>query len=526
MKLFGSLRELVAIVFREDSQQVTLRPNQATTYTASRDIQFPPGNSDHVLMSEGSSQTVGNKVFDNTNSMQIKDSSFTIQDNADTTKQAKFEVSTITTGTTRTFTVPNADTTIVGTAVTQTLSNKTLDNSNSVTVQDANFTIQDNGDNTKQVQFQASGITTGTTRTLTIPDANTTIVGTDASQTLTNKTISGASNTISNINLATQVTGTLPIANGGTGQTSATNAFDALAPTTTKGDLIVHNGSDNIREPVGTNGFVLTADSAQASGIKWASASSAGVATPSVTGTVTSYIPVIKSGVLTSASTITITETDGYFLYIGTSTAAQTVNLPTAASSAGRTISILNDTSTGANVSGGRDLTITPNGADLIEGNANNILKSRGAKITLFSDGTRWLVETVFDVMNAEQTLTASGAANNVFANVVSYSVPPGVWMMHGQLGMQLGTATTLTQIACAISVNSGNTTTDHVTGSNQATSAVASTASNGNGSAYIPGLRTQVSTSTTYYFKQLATFVSGGGAPDYAGRFTSYRVT
>jgi hypothetical protein len=46
------------------------------------------------------------------------------------------------------------------------------------------------------------------------------VVGTAKSQTLTNKTISGASNTISNINLASQVTGTLPVANGGTGITS------------------------------------------------------------------------------------------------------------------------------------------------------------------------------------------------------------------------------------------------------------------------------------------------------------------
>ncbi len=76
------------------------------------------------------------------------------------------------------------------------------------------------------------------------------------------------------VNLATDVTGTLPIANGGTGQTSQTNAFDALSPTTTKGDIIVNNGSDNIRVAVGaTNDHVLTVDSAQASGVKWAAVS-------------------------------------------------------------------------------------------------------------------------------------------------------------------------------------------------------------------------------------------------------------
>ena len=42
-----------------------------------------------------------------------------------------------------------------------------------------------------------------------------------------------------------------------------------LTPLTTKGDLIVHNGTNEIRLPVGTNGFQLTADSTQASGLKW-----------------------------------------------------------------------------------------------------------------------------------------------------------------------------------------------------------------------------------------------------------------
>lgn len=62
-------------------------------------------------------------------------------------------------------------------------------NTNTVTVKDANLTVQDDSDTTKQLQLQLSGITTGTTRTLTVPDASTTIVGTDTTQTLTNKRI-------------------------------------------------------------------------------------------------------------------------------------------------------------------------------------------------------------------------------------------------------------------------------------------------------------------------------------------------
>lgn len=49
-----------------------------------------------------------------------------------------------------------------------------------------------------------------------------TYVTTTDTQTLTNKTISGASNTITNVSLTAGVTGTLPVANGGTGVTTST----------------------------------------------------------------------------------------------------------------------------------------------------------------------------------------------------------------------------------------------------------------------------------------------------------------
>ncbi len=59
---------------------------------------------------------------------------------------------------------------------------------------DANFAIYDNGDSSKLVAFQCSGITTGTTRTLTVPDASGTLLlsggalGTPSSGTATNIT--------------------------------------------------------------------------------------------------------------------------------------------------------------------------------------------------------------------------------------------------------------------------------------------------------------------------------------------------
>jgi hypothetical protein len=58
-----------------------------------------------------------------------------------------------------------------------TISSKTLDNSNTVTVQDINLTVQDNSDNTKQVKFDVAGVTTGTTRTLAVPNSSTRLMG-------------------------------------------------------------------------------------------------------------------------------------------------------------------------------------------------------------------------------------------------------------------------------------------------------------------------------------------------------------
>jgi hypothetical protein len=97
-------------------------------------------------------------------------------------------------------------------------------------------------------------------------DNNGTVTSVDVSGGTTGLTFSGGPITASG---TITMAGTLAIANGGTGQTTATAAFDALAPTTTKGDIIVYNGTDNVRLAIGTDGQALFADSAEASGVKW-----------------------------------------------------------------------------------------------------------------------------------------------------------------------------------------------------------------------------------------------------------------
>jgi hypothetical protein len=84
---------------------------------------------------------------------------------------------------------------------------KALDNTNTITVKDTNFTLQDDGDATKQLQFQLSGISTGTTRTLTIPNASGTIYVTGSTD--------------------------VSVADGGTGRSTNTTAYGIIAAGTT-----------------------------------------------------------------------------------------------------------------------------------------------------------------------------------------------------------------------------------------------------------------------------------------------------
>jgi hypothetical protein len=102
---------------------------------------------------------------------------------------------------------------------------------------------------------------------------------------------------------AANVTGVVALANGGTGQTTATAAFDALSPTTTKGDLIVRNGTGNVRLAVGTDTYALVADSTTAAGVKWASVG-ASLTIANDTTTATNLYPTFLTATSGTAATL------------------------------------------------------------------------------------------------------------------------------------------------------------------------------------------------------------------------------
>lgn len=231
-----------------------------------------------------------------------------IENEVDRTKQVIIQASSAaTTGTSttivaaqtanRVITLPDSNATLVTTTGAQTLSNKTLDNTTVEQIKSTNFTLQDTTDPTKQVQFDLTQISTGTTRSIQLPDTTAPLVTTSSTQTLTNKTINAASNTISNLsnsnlsgsaaisnaNLASVANNTIKSNVSGISAPPSDNSISAILDSTlsnTQGSLIYRNASAWTTLSPGTSGQVLTT-SGPAANPSWTAAS---LSNPMTTG--------------------------------------------------------------------------------------------------------------------------------------------------------------------------------------------------------------------------------------------------
>jgi len=110
---------------------------------------------------------------------------------------------------------------------------------------------------------------------------------------------------------ASNVTGTVAIANGGTGQITASAAFNALSPITSTGDLIIGNGANSAtRLAIGANTYVLTSNGTTAS---WTAPAGGGAAISNDTATATNLYPLFAAA--TTGTPTTIYTSNANYLY-------------------------------------------------------------------------------------------------------------------------------------------------------------------------------------------------------------------
>ena len=269
----------------------------------------------------------------------------------------------------------------------------------------------DSGTTTADSTTDSLKVAGGEGMTTSVAGDVVTVDGEDATDT--NKGIAKFKSTDFTVTNGEVALDAVSIANGGTGQASAESAFDALAPTTTAGDLIQMNaaGTDNERLAIGSAGQVLTVNSGGTQA-EWAAASGGGGSasdsfkTISVSG---------QSDVVADSSTDTLTLVAGSNVTLTTDASADSVTI---AASGGSTSPAGSNTQVQFNNSGSFGAS-----SDLVW-NGNHIV-TKGVSYNVATDSTSSGTVTLdFDGGQLIQLTSALGgditfAASNMAAGKV-----------------------------------------------------------------------------------------------------------